>query len=1254
MISSLSNETISERDFLLPIQCPVYKMAKLKTSQFVDRIPIWIFLCYLGFATVAIQGASVSTQIEQGLRLNELLASNQSGIQDEEGNASDWIELANTSSRPIELAGYRLTDNLDDLEKWTFPKHRISPGGHLIVWMSGRPTNPLAPTDLQPTVRTAPIETTLIDSEVQWKYRSLQPSDDESTTAEIPRDWTQIDYIDSHFLDGRAGFGYGDNDDVTVLSEGTTIVLLRHQFVLKSLPATESLVLQIDYDDGFVAYLNGKKVASRNAPDGRLNQHSLATASHDAGTPERINLSVHSTQLRIGKNVLAIAGLNINRLSSDLSLHPVLGTLSPAYHAHFRLKKKGGSVYLVTPDGKVTDEVRYSKQEADQSIGWTDSEPPTWGHFLTPTPGIANFTKQRPASIHSRLSFLPNPGAFQNPINLQIQDHSSASLEIRYTTDGTEPTESSPRFLGPIPLDDSTLIRAASFVEKERASPIISGTYLVGQDTKLPVLAINMDSADFRDVQLQTRATGRTSERPATLEYFDPLGKRTKVTGFGLRLHGGAGRNGGFNTKKSYRTYFRKTYGDGRLGGWIIPEAKVKNFDQLVLRASSNDRAFHGSSIRDQVIRDCHADMGALASRGSWCVLRINSQTRGVYNITERMNEDFLASHLGPGEFDIIKTGETVLSGSREGWDELRHFVRTNDFSNDANYEALSRRVDIENLTSYVIVNLCLLNFDWPHNNWYAARSAPDGKWIFLCWDAEWGLGYRHPGLGDAPYGVDVDPYAFMDSGGAYSNSLIRNIFLALINHPNYRGYYQQEVRRYLSGPLSTKNIMKHIHRHRDAISHDIAVEYRAKGQNLKRWHDQIKEVEHFARHSSANFLKHTDRYFSHRATPSRKSRPAVIETENGQLKVTYADRKGQLQELSSPTIRSGWDKKALKTPANAPLAVGSPVAFLLDGQNRHLLYRGKQGHLHELYQPGSATSDDIWKHTDLTSLLQLPSTSGDPSVVIVGNVPHVVFVDKMAHPHELWSDKIWRHHPLPITPRPAGDAVISSTPGTLHVTYKTMFGVPCEQTLSLEEASQGRRSWRHRLTQRIPCAGQPIGLYIEGKWRVAFQPAMTWPLAEPFIFHWNGAQRRGYQEYSGSRKGLIQAWDARQRFQHLELIGSPTSPAEGTPITLHDQRRNRHYIAYRDSNGHIYEANMTLLEGAKSPQKEEMWQLTNLTQLTDAPLSAEDITGLLSSITGDRHYVYLGHNGDLNQLRFNGTWSHQNLSKSASHPQKN
>ena len=128
-------------------------------------------------------------------------------------------------------------------------------------------------------------------------------------------------------------------------------------------------------------------------------------------------------------------------------------------------------------------------------------------------------------------------------------------------------------------------------------------------------------------------------------------------------------------------------YGDRRVEHPIIPEAGVKDFDKLVLRANFNDGRLHGSYIRDQVIRDLHRDMGALSSSGSWYVLLVNSTSHGVFNVVERMDEEFFTSHLGPGQYDIIKTGDTVLSGTRQGWDELRNFISSVDFSSQANFE---------------------------------------------------------------------------------------------------------------------------------------------------------------------------------------------------------------------------------------------------------------------------------------------------------------------------------------------------------------------------------------------------------------------------------------------------------------------------------------------------------------------------------------------------------------------------------------
>ncbi len=1203
---------------------------------------VWVVgLCTLFGEEVS--GAVVPTD---GIRLNEILASNQTGVRDNHGVSSDWVELFNAGNEEVSLDGYRLTDDLSDPDQWAFTVQRIPSGGRLLVWMSGKEKGTNVSDSSGSMAASMPLAEVLIDSGAPWKYLVQDGPAPGTPQARIPTGWTEIDFDDQAFRMGRAGLGYGDDDDATQVPLGTTVVLLRHEFVLPSRPASNSLILEMDYDDGFIAYLNGRRVAAANAPAQVSDFGAVSQGGHDAGVPERFDLSAHAGRLQVGKNVLAIVGLNISATSSDLSCHPKLGLLPVVSHANFTLKKGGGALYLVSPDGGVADQVDYPKQRVDQSMGRSSVNPNEWRYFVSPSPGMANGVGRLQSKPLEAPWLSPGPGAFDEEISVVARAVLPPGKVIRYTLDGTEPSGQSAVCHGPIRLQQTVRLRAAVFDGDERCSAIESGTYLVGNRPELPVLAISMTTANFHDVHLRSNVYGHAGERPGFLEYFDASGERVLATGFGLRLHGGSSRGGDLQRKKSYRTYFRKRYGDGRLGGAIIPEADVDNFDKLVLRASANDKAPHGSSIRDQVVRDVHVDMGGLASRGSWAVLLINSDHRGVYNVTERLDEEFLASHLGPGEYDVIKTGETLLSGTREGWDELRAFVSSNDFSDDANYEALSRRVDLENLTAYMVVNMCLLNFDWPNNNWYAARRVPDGKWIFLCWDSEWGLGYRHPGFGDAHYGIDMDPYAFMDSGGGYGGSLIRLIFLAALDNPQYVAYYRRAVREYLEGPLSTENILRHVHRHRDAIAQDLAVEYRGRGQGLDRWHEQIREVELFARNCPDYFEKHTEEYFSFRNSPGSNARLGLSEGNDGRRYVIYRQGDGRLGELSSTGDNEDWIRSVIRVEGGFALAEGRPFVYSLKPGNRRILYRGQDGHLYELSEPGGG-GEGVWGKRDLTSQLQLPIASSDPTAVVAMGTIHIAFVDQSARPWEVWLEPngVWRSHPLPTSPRPASEVSIAAAASGLYVAYRTMFNVPCVQTVPWDAVAEGRRPWRHRLTQRVPCQGQPVGSDAGGTWRIIFRPIPEWPLREPFIFHWDNG--RGYREYSGSCDGLMQGVAARQRFQALDLIGEPTTGATSDPIALADVSGKQHYLAYVDAVGHLQEAHWIEPTGA-DPGKGS-WRLTDLMKLSGAPLAEGEPAGLVSRWASGRYYVYRGRDGSLHELRFDGRWRHRNLSAVAS-----
>lgn len=72
------------------------------------------------------------------LVINEFLASNNRGIVDADGEASDWIELRNTGNSVVNLLGWSLTDDAEIPNKWTFPATNLNAGGFLVVFASGK------------------------------------------------------------------------------------------------------------------------------------------------------------------------------------------------------------------------------------------------------------------------------------------------------------------------------------------------------------------------------------------------------------------------------------------------------------------------------------------------------------------------------------------------------------------------------------------------------------------------------------------------------------------------------------------------------------------------------------------------------------------------------------------------------------------------------------------------------------------------------------------------------------------------------------------------------------------------------------------------------------------------------------------------------------------------------------------------------------------------------------------------------------
>lgn len=139
--------------------------------------------------------------------------------------------------------------------------------------------------------------------------------------------WIQTGYTPSGWSTGSSGFGYGDGDDTTEIPSPQISVFMRRDFELSNVTDINRLVLDMDYDDGFVAYINGVEVARDLVSGSPVPFDQPTDGLHEARlyrglAPERFFLD--TDMLVNGTNTLAVQVHNESLTSSDMTAIPVL------------------------------------------------------------------------------------------------------------------------------------------------------------------------------------------------------------------------------------------------------------------------------------------------------------------------------------------------------------------------------------------------------------------------------------------------------------------------------------------------------------------------------------------------------------------------------------------------------------------------------------------------------------------------------------------------------------------------------------------------------------------------------------------------------------------------------------------------------------------------------------------------------------------------------------------------------------------
>ena len=147
---------------------------------------------------------------------------------------------------------------------------------------------------------------------------------------QIPNNWNSTGYDVSTWFSGHSAIGYGDDDDLTEIDPVLSVFLVKH-FEVNNLENIIFGLLHMDYDDGFVVYVNGSEVARENlgepGTEVLFNQYAdtnVEAAIYRGLKPEKFLIENISDFLVEGQNTVAIQVHNASENLNDLTALPIL------------------------------------------------------------------------------------------------------------------------------------------------------------------------------------------------------------------------------------------------------------------------------------------------------------------------------------------------------------------------------------------------------------------------------------------------------------------------------------------------------------------------------------------------------------------------------------------------------------------------------------------------------------------------------------------------------------------------------------------------------------------------------------------------------------------------------------------------------------------------------------------------------------------------------------------------------------------
>jgi hypothetical protein len=678
--------------------------------------------------------------------VNEGSNKNYSQVTDEDGDSDDWIELYNAGSSPVNLAGYSLTDNQSNPQKWIFPPRILAPGEYLIVFCSGKNR-----------LETSPFTNVSFISgfvpSVGWNLHSF-------TT---PFAWDGV----SNIL-------------INTCSYSNTGYISNSVFNQSQLSYASTLFTYNDGNDNSCYAANGEVSSSR--PVVRINGIQIGTAdiqnnttSYPAPYGNWYWSSRHQFLFRASE--LQAAGLtagNFNSLEFDVTYtdsvnytyvdvsinHTQLTDITNSFtqsvgtnfHTNFTISSLGETIYLFNPTQQLVSSLYIHAETYDVSTGLLPDAGTDTVWFQPATPGSSNNSSTPYTSIALSPTFNLQGGVYSTFQTTGITDQNIASDSARvfYTTNGNDPDTNSTLYTGTsIPLFYSTVVKARAYVSGKLPSPISSTTYLLNANHVTPIISVTTDNSNLFGPSGIFDNYNQDWLRPAYVEYYDSATNYRRMSQpSGMIMDGGAGGSR-WQPQKSFRLELANgVLGENPLIHQVIPTIGRNRYSDFYIRNGSNQ--YNLLPYKDAALVRM-LGQGTYNYYSAWrpVTVYLNGNYWGLYELREKLNaEKFrLLDNADPSTIELLSQSYfyggmlRAIQGSTENFWNSTDSLELLSTSDSLYWDKANQYFDLQNYCDYIAAESWVGNTDWPYNNIRIQRSnGSNFRWRFVLQDVELSL----------------------------------------------------------------------------------------------------------------------------------------------------------------------------------------------------------------------------------------------------------------------------------------------------------------------------------------------------------------------------------------------------------------------------------------------------------------------------------------------------------------------------------